>query len=388
MHGRAVDTLTTERLIFFRVRVNFSELNGEEGTGRRGGESWEYLYLSYQNSSSNALEDTVNKLFNRLYNGEMSTQDLVNMMLQFSREPDVGTPPTNHQIFEHMIVNLCDELRFITRYPSNELRITAELIGQLLRFDLVSQVHKKVILETKEYTPLQICMRVILDSLKRPPYSRMFRFGVLIVEQFLDRIARWPQLCAALVSERGVGPQFKSCYPDYYDYLVELLNAIPAEYRDRPVIDHSLLLQQWIHLPPAPELYPPPLQEKEERELHAARVAAFKAGKPMPPPHRDLPAASAAPEKSRNASPESGSSPQQQQQQPVIVPVDRILSDEKTMAGIPAPPDWFCDLTMQTFNSLTPQNLHEKAAELREHLKPEYFQWFSMYMVKNRAAKE
>ncbi|KAF4723894.1 hypothetical protein FOZ62_002149, partial [Perkinsus olseni] len=343
---------------------------------------------SDQNSSSNALEDTVNKLFNRLYNGEMSTQDLVNMMLQFSREPDVGTAPTNHQIFEHMIVNLCDELRFITRYPSNELRITAELIGQLLRFDLVSQVHKKVILETKEYTPLQICMRVILDSLKRPPYSRMFRFGVLIVEQFLDRIARWPQLCAALVSERGVGPQFKSCYPDYYDYLVELLNAIPAEYRDRPVIDHSLLLQQWIHLPPAPELYPPPLQEKEERELHAARVAAFKAGKPMPPPHRDLPAASAAPEKARNASPESGSSPQQQQQQPVIIPVDRILSDEKTMAGIPAPPDWFCDLTMQTFNSLTPQNLHEKAAELREHLKPEYFQWFSMYMVKNRAAKE
>ncbi|KAF4741500.1 hypothetical protein FOZ63_028600, partial [Perkinsus olseni] len=292
MHGRAVETITTERLLFFRVRVNFSELNGEEGTESRGRESWEYLYLSYQNSSSNALEDTVNKLFNRLYNGEMSTQDLVNMMLQFSREPDVGTPPTNHQIFEHMIVNLCDELRFITRYPSNELRITAELIGQLLRFDLVSQVHKKVILETKEYTPLQICMRVILDSLKRPPYSRMFRFGVLIVEQFLDRIARWPQLCAALVSERGVGPQFKSCYPDYYDYLVELLNAIPAEYRDRP--------------------------EKEERELHAARVAAFKAGKPMPPPHRDLPAASAAPEKARNASPESGSSPQQQQQQPVI----------------------------------------------------------------------
>lgn len=61
----------------------------------------------------------------------------------------------------------------------------------------------------------------------------MFRFGViphlfhfsstsphrqvLIVEQFLDRIARWPQMCAALVAERGVGPQFKSCYPDYYE---------------------------------------------------------------------------------------------------------------------------------------------------------------------------
>ncbi|KAF4677533.1 hypothetical protein FOL47_000921 [Perkinsus chesapeaki] len=342
-----------------------------------------------QGSSSNVLEDTVNKLFNRLYNGEMSTQDLVNMMLQFSREPDVGTPPTNHQIFEHMIVNLCDELRFITRYPSNELRITAELIGQLLRFDLVSQVHEKVILETKEYSPLQICMRVILDSLKRPPYSRMFRFGVLIIEQFLDRIARWPQLCAALVSERGVGPQFKSCYPDYYNYLVELLNAIPAEYRDRPVIDHSLLLQQWIHLPPAPELYPPPLQEKEERELHAARVAAFKAGKPMPPPHREMPAAAApatSGEAQRGSSPESGSP--QQRQPPAIVPVDRILADEKVMAGITPPPDWFCDMTMQTFNSLTPQNVGEKAAELRENMKPEYFQWFSMYMVKSRVTKE
>lgn len=124
---------------------------------------------------------------------------------------------------------------------------------------------------------------------------------MLIIEQFLDRMARWPQLCAALIAERGVGPQFKNCYPDYYEYypsglpspsslqlryLVKLLNAMPPGARDKPVFDYSML--QGVFLLPTPELYPPPLQEKEERELHAARVAAFKAGKPMPPPRREM----------------------------------------------------------------------------------------------------
>lgn len=64
--------------------------------------------------------------------------------------------------------------------------MTAIVFGSLIQHALI------------DYIPLGIAIRYVLDALRNPPDSNMFRFGVQALMRFQNRLAEWPQLGQAL----------------------------------------------------------------------------------------------------------------------------------------------------------------------------------------------
>jgi CCR4-NOT transcription complex subunit 1 len=81
-----------------------------------------------------------------------------------------------------MIHNLFDEYRFFQKYPDKELRITGILFGALIQHQLVA------------YISLGIALRYVLEALKKPQNTKMFRFGLFALQQFKSRLVEWPQV--------------------------------------------------------------------------------------------------------------------------------------------------------------------------------------------------
>jgi len=102
------------------------------------------------------------------------------------------------EVFTRVVRNLFDEQRFLHNYPEKELRITGILFGSLVRHRLVSAI------------TLGIALRHVLEALRcspgpPPPGSsevaggKIFRFGMLALEQFKGRVGEWPQFCGEVV---------------------------------------------------------------------------------------------------------------------------------------------------------------------------------------------
>jgi CCR4-NOT transcription complex subunit 1 len=60
------------------------------------------------------------------------------------------------------------------------------LFGSLIQNQLVS------------YVPLVIALRYVLEALKQPISTNLFKFGFYALEQFIPRLPEWPQYCAHL----------------------------------------------------------------------------------------------------------------------------------------------------------------------------------------------
>ncbi|RCH84773.1 hypothetical protein CU098_001795, partial [Rhizopus stolonifer] len=129
------------------------------------------------------IEDEANSYYERIYSGEITIDEMVERLIQFSKSNN----PHEQDVFACMIHNLFDEYNFFPKYPDKELAITSILFGQLVQKQLVS------------FAPLGIALRCVLDALKNPPGSKMFNFGIQALTQFQSRLPEWPQYCAHLL---------------------------------------------------------------------------------------------------------------------------------------------------------------------------------------------
>lgn len=78
--------------------------------------------------------------------------------------PRIGLRPTRNTSSPR----IC---RFFPKFPDKELTITSVLFGSLIQQQLIS------------YVPLVIALRYVLDALRQPLNSKMFRFGMYALEQ-------------------------------------------------------------------------------------------------------------------------------------------------------------------------------------------------------------
>ncbi|KAF8197388.1 Not1-domain-containing protein [Pholiota molesta] len=133
---------------------------------------------------SNEIESEVDGIYKQMYD-ENTTIDEVISMLQRYKE---SNNPRDHEVFSCMIHFLFDEYKFFqSYYPHRELAMTGYLFGSLIRHSLI------------EYIPLGIAMRYILDALKCPPDTNLFKFGLQALSRFEYRLAEWRPLCEALI---------------------------------------------------------------------------------------------------------------------------------------------------------------------------------------------
>lgn len=112
-------------------------------------------------------------------------------------------------MFACMIHNLFDEYRFFPRYPERELLITGRLFGSLIQHHLVSSI------------TLGIALRYVLEALRKPLRSNMFKFGMCALEQFKQRLVEWPQYCHHILQITHV----RQAHEDLISYIQEALTS-------------------------------------------------------------------------------------------------------------------------------------------------------------------
>ncbi|KAF1807095.1 Not1 transcription factor [Mucor lusitanicus] len=150
------------------------------------------------------VEEEANLYYERIYNGELSTDAMIDLLKKLSASKE----PREQDVFACMIHNLFDEYSFFPKYPDKELSITSILFGSLIQHRLVS------------YVPLGVALRYVLDALRNPVGSKMFNFGVQALRQFQNRLSEWPQYCSHLLQI----PDFVQAQPDLAAFIQSAMN--------------------------------------------------------------------------------------------------------------------------------------------------------------------
>ncbi|KAG0182584.1 hypothetical protein DFQ29_003364 [Apophysomyces sp. BC1021] len=129
------------------------------------------------------VQDESTSYYKRVYNGDMSIDEMIERLKSFSTSKDAR----EQDVSACMIHDLFDEYHFFPQYPDKELAIAGVLFGSLIQHHLVS------------YVPLGIALRCVLDALRNPPGTKMFSFGIQALLQFQPRLPEWPQYCTHLL---------------------------------------------------------------------------------------------------------------------------------------------------------------------------------------------
>lgn len=131
------------------------------------------------------IHTEVDGYYRQMYAEQISIEDLISILQRFK----ASESEKERQIFACMVHTLFDEYRcFEMYYPPRELAMTAIVFGSLIQHQLI------------DFIPLGIAIRYVLDALRNPPESNMFKFGLQALLRFQDRLPEWPQLGQALLS--------------------------------------------------------------------------------------------------------------------------------------------------------------------------------------------
>ena len=137
---------------------------------------------------SNAIPDSADAkmqdYYKKMYSGQMEVRDLVEAMQQYKTSRD----PAEQDLFACMIQGLFDEYVCYHGYPLEALATTAVLFGAIINYDLVSGI------------PLRVGLGMILEAVRdHGPETKMYKFGLQALLNFIDRLQEWPGFCSHLL---------------------------------------------------------------------------------------------------------------------------------------------------------------------------------------------
>ncbi|KAI0320504.1 Not1-domain-containing protein [Amylostereum chailletii] len=130
------------------------------------------------------VEAEVDGIFKQMYDEHITIDEVISMLQRHKS----STSTRDHEIFSCMLHFLFDEYKFFqTWYPARELAMTGYLFGSIIQFELV------------DYIPLGIAICYVIDALKCPPETNLFKFGLQALSRFEPRLSEWRPLCQALL---------------------------------------------------------------------------------------------------------------------------------------------------------------------------------------------
>ncbi|KAM7476295.1 hypothetical protein LguiB_023538 [Lonicera macranthoides] len=354
------------------------------------------------------VEAEANSYFHQMFSGQLTIDSMVQTLARF-RE---STEKREQSIFDCMIANLFEEYKFFSKYPERQLKIAAVLFGSLIKHQLVTHL------------TLGIALRAVLDALRKPADSKMFVFGTLSVEQFVDRLIEWPQYCNHILQishlrsthlelvtfiERALA-RISSGHPEsetgHSSATDQQQDSVPATQVEMPVSSFPLIgsssAQQGLQLSSAAQLQQRHQITLEERQKASVTISNYMkpvlspAAQPSVVPPTDA-VTTQKPQSAVVASPALASSTG-------FVRSSRATSSarfgsalnietlvaaaERRETPIEAPASEIQDKISFIINNLSTANLEAKAKEIAEFLKEQYYPWFAQYMVMKRASIE
>ena len=137
-------------------------------------ENYEELHI--QGSNVEEVEDKTNKLFDDLFNGEITLEVLIETLEKYKN----SNSTLDLDIFALTVYTVLDEYRFFPKYPEDKVKIMGALIGKM--------ISNKMFDDTLE----GIAMNYILINVKKTNTNRMYTFACKCLEQFEDKINNWP----------------------------------------------------------------------------------------------------------------------------------------------------------------------------------------------------
>ncbi|KAK0539323.1 CCR4-NOT core subunit cdc39 [Tilletia horrida] len=302
------DAMTSEEIEFFKVVRNLClQLHPRLMNLAPGAENQE-PGLQVVTFSADIHEEADN-WYRQMYEGQISIDDIVSMLQRLR----ASTETRDHQLFACMVHTLFDEYRYFEMYyPQRELAMTAVVFGSLIQYQLIDSI------------PLGIAVRYVLDALRNPTESNMFKFGLQALMRFQNRLSEWPQLGQALLAL----PHLQQAYPEVVQALREAM--------ERP---------------------PPPREVADEKGDKDGLKTGDEAADDTPEPPPPFSAIHADP-----------------------IPEEPEQLEE--------PEEEVSDKVLFLVNNLSPTNLDAKLPEAQKLITPEVFHWFSSYLVLQRVSIE
>ncbi|CAI9284886.1 unnamed protein product [Lactuca saligna] len=160
---------TLESALDYQVdQLNTLSLKNDGGPG-----------LSTSKPFEDDIEAEVNSYFHQMFSGQLTVDAMIQMLARYKESSE----KREQSIFECVIANLFEEHKFFNKYPESQLKAVADLFGLLIKNKLLTHL------------TLGIALRSVLDALRKPADSKMFSFGTIALEKFLERLVEWPQYC-------------------------------------------------------------------------------------------------------------------------------------------------------------------------------------------------
>ncbi|XP_028804636.1 CCR4-NOT transcription complex subunit 1 isoform X2 [Neltuma alba] len=348
------------------------------------------------------IETEANSYFHQMFSSQLTIDAMVQMLARFKE----SSVKREQSIFECMIANLFEEYRFFPKYPERQLKIAAVLFGSLIKHQLVTHLS------------LGIALRCVLDALRKPADSKMFLFGSLALEQFVDRLIEWPQYCNHILQISHL----RSTHAEIVAFIEQALARISSGHADAEGINHPSAVNNHNSIPstsghmefngsgviqPGQQLALQPLQQRREIALddrHKASAVSSNDVKPLLSSVGPSSAVTSGDTSGTNKIHSTVSTPSMLSSSPGFVRPSRgatstrfgsalnietlVAAAEKRETPIEAPGSEVQDKISFIINNISVANIEAKAKEFTEVLKEQYYPWFAQYMVMKRASIE
>ncbi|XP_073219959.1 uncharacterized protein [Cicer arietinum] len=335
--------------------------------------------------------------FQEMFHDRLPVTTVVQKLVQYKE----SSVKREKMVFECMIANLFEEYKFFPKYPEMQLKIAALLFGSFIKHQLVTHLS------------LGIALRYVLDALRKPADSKMFLFGSLALEQFVDRLIEWPQYCNHILQISHLG----STHSEIVAFIEQALARISSGRTDVEGMGHASVISSHTSAPAtlghleqlsgSTGQQHLSLQQRRENPLDDRHKTSVGSSTDMKPPLASLgqsPVITQADASTANKLHSTVSASSMLSSSPGFVRPSRgatstrfgsalnietlVAAAEKRETPIEAPGSEVQDKISFIINNISSTNIEAKAKELTEILKEQYYPWFAQYMVMKRASIE
>ena len=129
------------------------------------------------------VETEVYALFKSMFAGKISLNFLITKMRGWKDSKN----ERERNLFDCVMRIVYEEHQWLHQYPDKEFEVTARFFGTLIDNQLMS------------FMALGIALRQLLEFLRLGPSHRSFRFAVIAMDQFKERLFQYHQYCFQVI---------------------------------------------------------------------------------------------------------------------------------------------------------------------------------------------
>ncbi|KAJ3113310.1 hypothetical protein HDU96_003550 [Phlyctochytrium bullatum] len=157
---------------------------------------------------SSDLSEEVEALFGKIYKGQVTIPQVVELLKNFRDSPN----KREVDIYNLFVTLLFEESKTCLKdYPEKHLQITGVLFGSLIQGVLVVT------------STLMTALTFVLEALRHPIGSKLFKFGSYALLQFQSRLIEWPQYSTLLIQI----PHLHQAHPEICAFIRTFENQPP-----------------------------------------------------------------------------------------------------------------------------------------------------------------